>query len=68
MRKNVSWADSYGCNLTTIRYIPIPEKKEIIELNKNNLENDDFISISPPIKIISPSNNYDWTDITIKTY
>lgn len=63
MKKNVSWSDHSGYNLETIKFISIPEKK-----NKDNKENNDFISISPPLKIISPPNNYDWTKITMKIY
>ena len=63
MKKNVSWSDHLGQNLESVKYIPIPKKNL-----KDNKENNDFISISPPIKIISPLNNYDWTNITMKIY
>jgi len=63
MKKNVSWSDHSGFNLETIKYIPIPPKK-----NKDNKENNDYISISPPIKIISPSNENEWADIILKVY
>tara|TARA_B100001094_G_scaffold139102_1_gene134574 strand:- start:515 stop:703 length:189 start_codon:yes stop_codon:yes gene_type:complete len=62
MKKKVSWNDQNGYELETIKYIPIPQKI------KDNKENNDFISISPPIKIISPSNENDWTSITLKAY
>tara|TARA_B100001094_G_scaffold328911_1_gene390454 strand:- start:1073 stop:1261 length:189 start_codon:yes stop_codon:yes gene_type:complete len=62
MKKKVSWNDEKGYNLETILN-SIPIKK-----NKDNKENNDYISISPPIKIISPPNNYDWMNIILKVY
>ena len=66
MKKHVSWSDHSGFNLETIKYIPIPPKKN--KDNKDNKENNDYISISPPIKIISPPNDNEWADIILKVY
>ena len=64
MKKKVTWNDYHRLQLENINYIPIPPKT----INQNNKENNDFILISPPFKIISPSNENDWMNITLKVY
>jgi len=65
MKKKVTWNDYHGLQLENINYIHIPPKTIN---NQDNKENNDFISISPPFKIISPSNENDWMNITLKIY